>query len=142
MATPTTQDFIKAQIYTTDYVTPIIILFLNFLLFAYSASHSYYHILPSIRFTIRHTYNLVYPNINWLAYLFTTMAMALYNLGRESDEVIAKRFSNQLNKARRHNEKKVAAKPMSSISEFYYSTHLDDIIYVDMTNNRHGIDLN
>ena len=70
------------------------------------------------------------------------MAMALYNLGRESDEVIAKRFSTQLKKARRHNEKKVAAKPMSSISEFYYSTHLDDIIYVDMTNNRHGIDLN
>ena len=60
--------------------------------------------------------------------------MALYNLGRESDEVIAKRFSNQLNKARRHNEKKVAAKPMSSISEFYYSTHLDNITYVDMTN--------
>ena len=72
----------------------------------------------------------------------TTISMALYNLGRESDGVIAKRFSNQLNKARRHNEKKVAAKPMSSISEFYYSTHLDDIVYADMINNRYGIDLN
>ena len=134
MVTPTIQDFIKAQTYTTDYITSIIIPFFNFLLFAYSASHSYYQILPSIRFSIRYTYYVVYPNVNWLHYLFTTMAMALYNLGRESDEVIAKRFSNQLNKARRHNEKKVAAKPMSSISEFYYSTHLDNITYVDMTN--------
>ena len=142
MATPTIQDFIKAQIYTTDHVISIIILFLSFLLFAYSASHSYYHILPSIRFSIRHTYYVVYPNINWLRYLITTVAIALYNLGRESDEVVAKRFSNQLNKARRHNEKQVAAKPMSSISEFYYSTHLHDITYLDMINNRHGFDLN
>ena len=142
MATPTIQDFIKAQIYTTDYVTSIIILFLNFLLFAYSTCHSYHHILPSIRFTIRHTYNLVYPNINWLRYLFTTAAIALYNLGRESDEVVAKRFSNQLKKARRHNEKQVAAKPMSSISELYYSTNLHNITYLDITNNRHGFDLN
>ena len=68
--------------------------------------------------------------------------MALYNLGRESDEVVTKRFSNQLKKARRHKEKQVAAKPMSSISEFYYSTHLDDITHIDTTDNRHGVDLN
>ena len=142
MGNATAQDFIKAQHYTTYYTISTVLFLLRFIIFSYSTSHSYPHVLPSVSYIMGQTYNIVYPYLCWLFNWMTTISMALYNLGRESDEVIAKRFSNQLNKARRHNEKKVAAKPMSSISEFYYSTHLDDIVYADMTNNRHGIDLN
>ena len=127
MATPTAQDFIKAQHYSTNYPISIVLFFLNILLFAYSASHSYPHIITSISFTTRLAYDTVYPHLYWLNYWVYSMAMALYNLSRESDGVVAKRYLNLLNKARRHKEKQVAAKPMPVISEFYYTIPIHNI---------------